>query len=494
MTETLSTPDHGLRSFDKVFIGGQWVEPSADSALEVVSPATEEVIATVPEVTAADIDIAVSAARRAFDEGPWPRMSGAERAEAMRRVLVELELRSDEINEAFTAEVGSPISRSPGLQRHSWTIWSDYAELAENYPFEERRDLSTGSIRLFREPVGVVGAIAPWNGPSAVTAWKVGASLAAGCTVVLKPAPESPVELNIMAEAFEAAELPAGVVSVLPAGREVGEHLVSHPDVDKVSLTGSTVAGKRVMEICSQRLARVTLELGGKSAAVIADDVDLESVLPALIEGGVGHSGQVCCATTRILVSRSRYDELAHLLGDALSALAVGDPWDPATELGPLVAERQRDRVEDYVKAGIEEGARIVVGGRRPPQLDRGWYYEPTLFADVDNSMRIAREEIFGPVLCLIPFDGIDDAIAIANDSPYGLMSAVFTHDAELGERMAREIRAGQVNVNGYGACPIGPFGGFKQSGIGREGGPEGLAPYLEDKLINLEPQVALVN
>jgi len=480
------------RSFAKLFIGGEWVEPTSDSRLDVISPATEERIATVPEVTLADVDRAVSAARNAFDEGPWPRMSGPERTEVMRRALQELELRNDEVTACFTAEVGSPVRRSQGLQDNAWMIWSDFAEMAASFEFEDRRSLSYGEVRVIREPVGVVGAITPWNGPSATTAWKVGAALAAGCTLVVKPAPEAPLELNVMAEAFEAAGFPPGVISVLPGGRDEGEALVANPMVDKITLTGSTAAGRKVMSICAERIARVTLELGGKSAAIVADDVDFPSLLPALIEGGTGNTGQVCCATTRVLVSRERHDEMAAVLAAAFEDLRVGDPWDPATEVGPLVSERQRSRVEEYIKIGLADGAEIVAGGGRPRGLEKGWYFEPTLFVGVDNSMRIAREEVFGPVVCLIPYDDIDDAISIANDSDYGLLSAVFTHDESVSEKMVRGIRAGQVNVNGFGACPIGPFGGFKQSGLGREGGPEGLAPFLEPKLVNLHPDVPL--
>jgi acyl-CoA reductase-like NAD-dependent aldehyde dehydrogenase len=288
----------------------------------------------------------------------------------------------------------------------------------------------------------------------------------------------------MLAEAIAAAELPDGVVSVIPAGRDVGEHLVRHSDVDKIAFTGSTVAGRRIMSLCAERVARVTLELGGKSAGIIADDIDLDGFLAGLVSAGIDHSGQVCAALTRVLVPRHRHGEVVDAIADIMQSVVVGDPAEPRTTLGPLAAERQRDRVESYVALGIEEGAKLIVGGRRPPHLERGWFYEPTLFAEVDNSMRIAQEEIFGPVLCVIPFEDTDDAIRIANDSIYGLSGAVYANDLDLAARIAHEVRAGQMWVNRWGMCITQPFGGFKQSGLGREGGIEGMSPYLEPKLI----------
>jgi betaine-aldehyde dehydrogenase len=337
---------------------------------------------------------------------------------------------------------------------------------------------------LVRTPIGVVGTIIPWNAPVPSASMKIPAALAAGCTVVLKPAPEGPVSSMILAEVLEAADLPEGVVSVIPGGREVGEHLVRHNDVDKIAFTGSTAAGRRIMSLCAERIARVTLELGGKSAGIIADDIALDEFLPGLVSAGIDHTGQVCAALTRILVPRHRHDEVVDAVADIMRRVVVGDPMDPRTVLGPLAAERQRDRVEEYVALGIDEGAKLIVGGRRPRHLDRGWFYEPTLFAEVDNAMRIAQEEIFGPVLCVIPFEDADDAIRIANDSIYGLSGAVYADDLKLAARIAYGVRAGQMWVNTWGMCITEPFGGFKQSGLGREGGVEGMAPYLEPKLI----------
>jgi acyl-CoA reductase-like NAD-dependent aldehyde dehydrogenase len=477
-----------VKSYDKVFIGGRWVAPATDDRIDVISPVSEQVIATVPAASVADMDAAVAAARDAFDNGPWPWMSPAERAGHLVRVADELRKRVPDMARAFTAEIGAPGPVADAFHAGAVETWLDAATLHQRVAFEERRtwstDLGPQEALIVREPVGVVGAIIPWNGPVGVASLKLAPALAAGCTVVLKPAPEGPISTLIMAEALEAAGLPDGVISVLPGGREVGEHLVRHPGVDKISFTGSTAAGRRIMSLCSDRIARVTLELGGKSAGIVCDDIPLEQVLPTLLPGGFAHSGQVCAAITRILVSRERHDEFVDAASAMLSSLKVGDPAEPDTVLGPLVAERQRDRVEMYIAAGKSEGARLVTGGGRPKGLEKGWYVEPTLFAEVSNTMRIAREEIFGPVLSVIPYEDIDKAIAIANDSDYGLSGSVYTTDLALGERIARHIRTGQIFVNTSSICTNHAFGGFKQSGLGREGGVEGLEPYLETKFI----------
>jgi acyl-CoA reductase-like NAD-dependent aldehyde dehydrogenase len=473
-----------VRSFDKIFVGGRWVVPSSDQLIEVVSPITEEVIATIPEAVAADFDQAVAAARQAFDHGPWPRMTPAERAEVLARVGKEVEARLPEMINAFTQEIGAPAAVSAAFHDNAIKMWGDASTLHERFEFEEERTWADGHGTLVREPVGVVATIIPWNGPVATASLKIGPALAAGCTVVLKPAPEGPVSTMILAEALEAAGFPEGVVSILPGGREAGEHLVKHPDVDKVTFTGSTAAGKRIMGLCADRIARVTLELGGKSAGIIADDIPLDQVLPTLSFAGIGSSGQVCAAITRIVVPRHRQDEVANALADIFEGIKVGDPREGDTVLGPLAAERQRDRVEDYIRIGLEEGARLVTGGGRPKGLDKGWFVEPTIFADVSNDMRIAQEEIFGPVICIIPFDTVEEAVAIANDSDYGLSGAVYASDQELAESIARQIRTGQISINTWGMCVVQPFGGYKQSGLGREGNVEGLSAFLETKLI----------
>jgi len=358
--------------------------------------------------------------------------------------------------------------------------------LARTDPFEELRQGVLGQALVRREPIGVVGAIVPWNVPLFTTIAKLAPSLAAGCTVVLKPSPETPLDAIILAEALIEIGLPAGVVNILPAGREVGEYLVTHPGIDKVSFTGSTAAGKRIASLCGERLRRCSLELGGKSAAIILEDADLESTITGLLPAAMMNNGEACVAQTRILAPRARYSEVVEALCAKVGALPVGDPLDPATEVGPLAAGRQRDRVEKYIALGQEEGAKIAIGGGRPSGLDKGWYVEPTVFVDVDNQMRIAQEEIFGPVVCVIPYDGADDAVSIANDSDYGLSGSVWTADPDRGLDIARQVRTGTYTINGFTLDFATPFGGFKQSGIGREFGPEGLELFLEFKSVNL--------
>ncbi|MFC5748460.1 aldehyde dehydrogenase [Actinomadura rugatobispora] len=465
-------------------MGGEWVAPQGTGRIDVISPSTEEVIAQVPEPTTADVDAAVAMARRAF-EGPWRNTTPAERGALLARIADEVEKRIPEFARVFAAEVGAPVAVGETFHGLATAMLRQFATLHESMRFTEERLDGGAKMRIVREPVGVVGAIIPWNGPVAAAAFKVGPALAAGCTVVLKPAPEGPLTNYLFAECLEAAGVPEGVIGILPGGREIGEHLVRHPDVDKIAFTGSTAAGRRIASLCGQRIARFTLELGGKSAGLVAEDADLSEVLPSLVPAGIGHTGQVCAAITRVLVPRAREAEWADAMAAALGSVVVGDPFDPATALGPLAAERQRERVEGYIAIGRREGARVASGGGRPAGLDKGWYVEPTLFTGVRNEMRIAQEEIFGPVISLIPYDGLDDAIRIANDSQYGLAGAVYTNDPDIAERVVREVRAGQIFVNNAGMCVTQPFGGFKQSGIGREGGPEGIAAYLETKMIN---------
>jgi acyl-CoA reductase-like NAD-dependent aldehyde dehydrogenase len=485
MTAVQERADAGVRSFDKLFIGGSWVAPATDEVIEVVSPITEQVVATVPAASPADMDAAVAAARQAFDEGPWPRMTPAERAAVLRRVGEEVAARIPEMERSFTVEIGAPAVISKAFHANASAMWDDAATLASTLQLEERRSVAGGGeATIVREPVGVAAVIIPWNGPVATASLKIAPALAAGCTVVLKPAPEGPVSVMILAEALEAAGLPEGVVSILPGGRQVGEYLVKHAGVDKVSFTGSTAAGRRVMALCAERIARVTLELGGKSAAIVLPDADPAAVAQTVTFAGIGSSGQVCAALTRLVVPRDRQDEIVENVKAIMESVPVGDPREEGTLLGPLAAERQRDRVEGYIRTGLEEGARLVTGGGRPEGLPKGYYVQPTLFADVDNSMRIAQEEIFGPVIVVIPYDTVDDAVRIANDSQYGLSGAVFTADTALGEQVARRVRTGQIYVNDWGMCVTQPFGGFKQSGLGREGGPEGINGFLETKMI----------
>jgi len=479
---------NGVQDRDTLWIGGEWVPSDGGGTIEVISPHTEQVIATTPEASEADMDKAVAAARSALETGPWAGIDPAGRAEILTNLNAALGARADDIAQTITAEMGSPLMFSHLGQVGAALMVVDYfANLTKEFKFEEERQGMMANVLVRREPVGVVGAIVPWNVPLFVTMLKLAPALASGSTMVLKPAPETPLDAYLLAEALEEAGVPKGVVNILPAGREVGEHLVRHPGVDKIAFTGSTAAGQKIASICGEQLKRYTLELGGKSAAIILDDADVDSTLDQLLSvAGLMNNGQACVAQTRVLASRNKYDEVVSGLASRMEKVKVGDPADLETEVGPLVAERQRDRVEKYIVQGQEEGAEVVVGGGRPADQETGWYVEPTLFAKVTNDMRIAQEEIFGPVISAIQFEDVDDAVRIANDSTYGLSGSVWTADtAGVGLDVAKRIRTGTFNVNGFMLEPCAPFGGYKQSGVGREGGPEGLAAYLEDKAIN---------
>ncbi|MEO3792503.1 aldehyde dehydrogenase [Nonomuraea sp. B10E15] len=473
-----------MRQHDKLFIGGEWVAPAGDATIDVISPHTEEVVGRVPDGTPEDVERAVAAARQAFDHGPWPRMTFAERAEVIGRLAAIYNERQGEMARLITEEMGSPITFSNLAQApQPLGMLQFYAELGKTFQQEEERPGLFGPLTVRREPVGVVAAVVPWNVPQFVTMTKLAPALLAGCTVVLKPAPETPLDAYLLAEWAVEAGLPAGVLNIVPAGRETGEHLVSHAGVDKVAFTGSTAAGRRIAAICGEQLKRVSLELGGKSAAIILDDADLAAGMGFLSMASLMNNGQACVAQTRILASRNRYDEVVDAIASMVGSQPVGDPADPATGIGPLVARRQQERVEGYIRIGMEEGAKVVVGGLERP-YDRGWYVAPTVFAGVSNDMRIAREEIFGPVLAVIPYDDEADAVRIANDSDYGLAGTVWTADTDHGMEVARQVRTGTYGVNCYMLETNAPFGGYKASGIGRELGPEGLNGYLEYKTI----------
>ncbi len=477
-----------MKSYDRLYIGGEWVEPSSSSTIDVVSPTTEEVIGRVPEAKDADIDRAVASAKDAFEHGPWPRMTPSERAAVLTKAAEAIRNDMQGIAELISNEMGSPVSWGLLAQVLAPTMILDYyAGLGSTFEFDTVKDGLLGPVMVAKEPVGVVAAITPWNVPLFLAAAKLAPALLSGSTVVFKPAPETPLDANLLAEIMETAGLPKGVLSVVPAGREVGEHLVNHPAVNKVSFTGSSVAGKKIGAACGANLKRFSLELGGKSAAILLDDVNLAEALPLMMPNAIMNNGEACISLTRILAPRHRYQEVTEALVDQMQGMKVGDALDPATEVGPLVAERQRDRVENYIKIGQDEGAKIALGGGRPEGLDRGWFVEPTVFVDVDNSMRIAQEEIFGPVLSVIPYDSDDDAVSIANDSDYGLCGGVFTADNDRGLGVARRVRTGTYMVNS--STPIdfsSPFGGYKESGMGREFGEDGLELFLEKKTINL--------
>lgn len=474
-----------MYTYDKFFIGGEWVAPAGSETLKVVSPTSQEVIGSVPVATPADMDRAVAAAKEALT-AEWSTWTPAQRADLLDKIAELITARQDEFTNLIVDEVGAPYYFSMfGQVLAATMVYGAFARHTREFRFEEQRTGALGGPILVRhEPVGVCAGIIPWNVPQFITALKLGPTIASGSTIVLKPAPETPLDANVLAEILVEAGLPAGVVNIVPADREAGEHLVRHPAVDKVSFTGSTVAGRRIGSICGELLKRCTLELGGKSAAIIADDANLDEAIPQIISGGLMNNGQACVALTRVLAPRSRYDEVKAALAAAVAAQTVGDPTDPDNLVGPLIAERQRDRVEGYIASGQAEGASVVVGGERPD--GSGWFVSPTLFADVDNTMAIAREEIFGPVLSLIAYDDLDDAVRIANDSDYGLAGAVYTTDLAKGLDVARRVRTGTFAVNtSQGMDFNGPFGGFKNSGIGRELGPEGIHAFCEDKTIS---------
>ncbi|EID77572.1 MULTISPECIES: aldehyde dehydrogenase [Rhodococcus] len=478
-----------MTDYDKLYIGGKWVAPATDQVLEVFSPATEERVGSCPVASPADIDDAVATARRAFDEGPWPQTTAAERGEILAKAAKLIEERGDTLNALISSEMGQPPAMVGMMQQTpSLATLNFYAGLANEFEWEQTRTGVFGQTKVLREPVGVVAAVLAWNVPLFLAVNKLSPALLAGCTVLLKPAPESPLSTHLLAEIFAEAGVPEGVISVLPGGAETGEYLVSHPGIDKITFTGSSPVGRKIGAIAAQNLKRCSLELGGKSAAIILEDADLASTMPMLVMSGLMNTGQACVAQTRILAPRSRYDEVLDALVAGAGFMTVGDPSDPAAQLGPLISEKQRDRVEGYIAKGKEQGARVVLGGGRPEGLDKGWYVEPTIFADVDNSMTIAREEIFGPVLSVIPYDSEDEAIKIANDSDYGLAGSVYTTDIDHGLAVAKQIRTGTYAINWYAFDPGSPFGGYKASGIGRENGPEGLEAFCETKSVLMPP------
>jgi len=485
-------PSGLLRHTDKLFIDGAWVEACGTRMLDVITPATEEVFLSFAEAGEPDIDRAVEAARRAFDHGPWPRMSHAERAAYLCRIGDAMDARADDIATLWPNEMGIIHAMARPFAGTIGGVFRYYAGLAETFAWEERfasPPFGGDYALLVNEPVGVVGAIIPWNAPVNIMAYKLAPALLAGCTVVLKMSPEAPGSGYLLAEILEDVGLPRGVVNVLTADREASERLVRHPGVDKIGFTGSSAVGKRIAGICAERLARCTLELGGKSAALILDDYDVGMAARSLVGSACAMTGQICSSLTRIVVGAERHDALVEALVAAFEQVKVGDPFDPATGMGPLAMKRQRERVETMVGQAVQAGNRIATGGKRPAHLNRGWFYEPTVLVDVENSDFIAQEEVFGPVLCVIRARDESEAVAIANDTRFGLNNSVFTQDAEKAVRIARQLRSGTVGHNSWRSDMSIGFGGFKESGIGREGGVNGLRAYLEPKTLIMDNQ-----
>lgn len=469
---------------DRFFIGGEWVAPSSNGQVSITTPSTEELYLQFAEAQAADVNSAVAAAREAFDHGPWPRMSPVERAPYLRAMADALERRAAEVSHIWTSQMGILLSHARLFVDPLPKALRFYADFADTYPFLEVHNGLDAARNAFivREPVGVAALIIPWNSPVHQIVYKTAPALLAGCTVIVKNSPETPGEGYLIAEIMEEVGLPKGVFNMLTADRAVSELLVRHEGVDKVSFTGSTAAGKKIAAICGERIARCTLELGGKSAAVVLDDYDVAKVAETITGSTCLITNQVCSALSRIVIPRHRHDEMVEAISAAFEAVRVGDPFAEETQMGPLAMSRQRDRVENYIARGVEEGATLATGGNRPAHLNRGYYIEPTVFADADPHLTICQEEIFGPVVTIIPSDGEDDAVEIANCTPYGLNSSVFTNDVDRAYRVGRRLRAGTVGHNSFQTDFSVSFGGFKQSGIGREGGREGLSPFLEAK------------
>jgi aldehyde dehydrogenase (NAD+) len=478
MTATPTLVEHS-----QLYIGGQWVDASGDASIDVVNASTEEVMGRIPEGTAADVDRAVEAARAAFET--WSQTPLGQRVDLCSAISLRLQERQEEIAALISQELGSPIRISMMVQAGLPIMdFGSMAHLVEHIPWEQQ----IGNSLVVREPIGVVGAITPWNYPLHQIAAKVAPAMTAGCTVVLKPSEVTPLNAFVLAEIMDEVGVPAGVFNLVTGyGPVVGEAIAGHPGVDMVSFTGSTRAGRRVSEVAAATVKKVALELGGKSPNVILDDADMEKAVVNGIRKCYLNSGQTCSALTRMLVPREKLEVAEQIAAAAVAETPVGEPFDETTALGPLVSEVQRDRVRSYIEKGVEEGARLVAGGAEPPEgLERGYYVQPTVFSDVTPDMTIAREEIFGPVLAIMPYDDEDDAIRIANDSEYGLAGGVYSASEERAKAVARRIRTGQVEINGAAFNPLAPFGGYKQSGHGRELGPYGIEEFLTLKSMQL--------
>jgi acyl-CoA reductase-like NAD-dependent aldehyde dehydrogenase len=486
----MSTATQGLaKNYSQLFIGGKWVNPSTDSKIEIRSPHDQSLTGSAVLAVRADIDAAVDAASEALKSGPWPLMKPEERQAIIERFVELHDAQVSEFAGLITAENGSPIWFTGMLQGLLKLQTESFLRAAKNVEWEIRQPTYSGERVIRREPAGVVAAIIPWNVPQQSALIKIIPAMLAGCTVVLKPTPETALDSLALGELFKAAGLPGGVLNIVPADREIGEYLVSHPKIDKITFTGSTSAGKKIAAIAGSQMKRVSMELGGKAAAIFLQDADLPAAIESLKFGAFVNSGQSCLAKTRVLVPREKYEQTVAALGEMVSGLSVGNPSNGENFIGPMASQQQYEKVRNYIQVGIEEGARLVTGGLELPSdedLQNGWYIKPTLFADINNHMRIAREEIFGPVLVVIPYDNIEEAIMIANDSEYGLCAAVYSADKEAALEVSRQIEAGSISINGAFLDFDSPFGGYKRSGIGRESGIYGIEEFTELKALTL--------
>ncbi|MDE1179427.1 aldehyde dehydrogenase family protein [Paraburkholderia sp.] len=469
-----------MKIIDTIYLDGAFVTPHGDEMFDLFNPATEQVIGRVRLADAQDARDAIASAKRAFPA--FSRTGRHERIDMLKRMHAAVVAREDALYEAITEEYGAPVSRGRWMAQHASSVLLEAAKVLQDYPFTRR----IGIAEVVMQPLGVAGLITPWNSDAGFICGKLAAALAAGCTAVIKPSEMSAIQTRIVTEALHDAGLPPGVFNIVTGrGDTVGAEIASHPDVAKLSFTGSTAVGKSILRTAAETLKRVTLELGGKSPVVILDDANFDEAVPLAIQAGLMNSGQACIAGTRILVPRARLAEFEAHVKDALAQVRAGDPRDPLTSVGPMVSRKQWERVQRYIRVGIDEGARLIAGGEgRPDGVDAGWFVRPTVFSDVVNDMTIAREEIFGPVLSIIAYDDTPDAIRIANDTNYGLQAYVMSRDIDRARQVAAQIDAGRVLVNTLAHEPAAPFGGFKQSGIGREYGTFGLEAFLEPKAV----------
>ncbi|WP_321945442.1 aldehyde dehydrogenase family protein [Paraburkholderia sp. J10-1] len=467
-----------MQIIDKIYIDGAFVTPHGEAYFDLFNPATEAVIGRVRLADAADADAAVAAAKRAFPA--FSRTTKAQRIEMLMALHEAVVAREDALFEAIVQEYGAPVSRGRWMAQHASNVLSDAAKTLENYAFTRR----AGTAEVTMQPLGVAGLITPWNSDAGFICGKLAAALAAGCTAVIKPSEMSAIQTRIVTEALHSAGLPAGLFNIVTGrGDTVGARIAEHPDVAKISFTGSTAVGKTILRTAAETLKRVTLELGGKSPVIVLDDANFDEAVPLALQAGFMNSGQACIAGTRILVPQSRLVEFEASVAKAVAQIQSGDPRDTRTSVGPMVSQKQWERVQRYIRIGIDEGARLIAGGpQRPDGVESGWFVRPTVFSGVTNDMTIAREEIFGPVLSIIAYRDTDQAIEIANDTPYGLQAYVLSPDIERARGVAAQIEAGRVLVNTLAHEPAAPFGGFKQSGIGREYGTFGIEAFLEPK------------